>query len=908
MSSDKATLGSLDRYVTADLLEPGGDTPTQESIRHLIDNLRILPKFHGVTDAEAEALARSLEARHSIRLTVGGVVQLPHQPWLPQSKASIDPYYWNRYRQLLAAKGLGVNVLATLDDVSDRIVGLMGDPKSAGGFDRRGLVLGNVQSGKTANYLGAICKAADAGYRVIIVIAGIHNNLRNQTQSRVDEGFIGFEKGTTKHKMGKVVGVGRFDTTRQPSHFTSSTRDFAKAAASQVGVPLQNLNEPAVFVIKKNATTLKNLIEWLQTSSRQAQIDSPLLIIDDEADNASINVSQDPAAVSRINSQIREILQMFSRSTYLGYTATPFANIFIDPETNDEMLGQDLFPRDFIVSLDAPSNYVGAKRVFLESEEQFVRSIEDSADVLPIGHKIDFALQELPGSLRGAVRGFLVARAIRILRGQDSAHNSMLVNASRFTRVQTQLRNHIHMYLEELKNALRVNGALPPDEAERSPDIAELKGTWRDEYAGAREFEWSQVLGTLHEAAASVSVVEVNSRSAGNLNYADFEQGMNVIAVGGFSLSRGLTLEGLTTTYFLRNSIMYDTLLQMGRWFGYRDGYDDVCRVWMLDGARGWYAHIAEAVEELRADLKEMEAAGAIPADYGLRVRSHPESLIVTARNKMRTGTKFTVSIGLAGTMIETTPLAVKHAKPNLDATRALIGRLAASSRLEEMAQGLLFRDVPCAEVDTYVEEFQGHPLALKTQAGPVLEYLRERQSSTLALWDVLVVSKDVPSFEAVLAEGNGERIAGLEIVYADRTAGSRSNAEAAHIGEKQKVASRGIEKVGLTTAERELAEATHREQSDGGSVPDHAYRSLRTRPMLVVQLTKLRQPEAKEDGEVSAPVPLPEELVAAWCISFPKTPVGVEEKRVSFVVNTIWLQEHFGADEDDEDMADVDG
>ena len=165
------------------------------------------------------------------------------------------------------------------------------------------------------------------------------------------------------------VGVGRFDHTRRPVTFTNTIRDFNKATATGVGIPLQNLTEPAVFVIKKNSSTLKNLLEWLREHSARGggeSIDEPMLLIDDEADNASINIRHGAGEVSRINGQIRDLLRMFDRSCYVGYTATPFANIFIDPDTDDQMRGEDLFPRSFIVSLDPPSNYFGATTVFIE--------------------------------------------------------------------------------------------------------------------------------------------------------------------------------------------------------------------------------------------------------------------------------------------------------------------------------------------------------------------------------------------------------------------------------------------------------------------------------------------------------------------------------------------------------------
>ena len=453
------------------------------------------------------------------------------------------------------------------------------------------------------------------------------------------------------------VGVGGFDRARRPITFTNTTRDFNKMTATGVGIPLQNLTEPAVFVIKKNSSTLRNLLEWLREHSARGggeSVDEPMLLIDDEADNASINIRHGAGEVSRINGQIRELLRMFDRSCYVGYTATPFANIFIDPDTDDQMRGEDLFPRSFIVSLDPPSNYFGATAVFLEGGDQYLRHIEDNEDHLPIRHQKDIVLSSIPRSLTDAVRTFVLARAIRLARGHARQHCSMLVNASRFVNVQRQLRNEIHAQLGGIQSSIRVYGALPPEKALLVPDINALHAVWEREFRYT-EFDWAVVQTRLHEAASPIRVVEVNSQSPGTLDYSGNRQdGLNVIAVGGFSLSRGLTLEGLTVSYFLRNSMMYDTLMQMGRWFGYRPGYQDLCRIWMPEAAQGWYEHIADSIEELRGEFRRMEASNATPEEFGLKVRSHPDTLIVTARNKMGTGSQIVARIDLAGRLIET--------------------------------------------------------------------------------------------------------------------------------------------------------------------------------------------------------------------------------------------------------------
>jgi hypothetical protein len=413
-------------------------------------------------------------------------------------------------------------------------------------------------------------------------------------------------------------------------------------------------------VIKKNSTTLRNLLDWLHEHNAKQGVDTvdvPMLLIDDEADNASINVSHGRQEVSRINGQIRELLKLFSRSCYVGYTATPFANIFIDPDTDDAMRGEDLFPRHFIKSLNPPSNYFGATRVFREDSERIIRHITDNESVLPLSHKIDFEVTTLPSSLSAAVRTFVVAKALRLHRGHVADHCSMLVNASRFTNVQRQLRNAIHELVESIKASARVNGRLDVEDAIADPEIAALHGVWKAEFKDAGA-SWAEIQENLLAAAAPIRVIEVNSRSASALNYDDHrESGLAVIAIGGFALSRGLTLEGLMVTYFLRNSMMYDTLMQMGRWFGYRDGYDDLCRIWMTEQAEGWYAHVAEAIEMLRDELRDMARAGATPEEFGLKVRAHPDTLLVTARNKMGSGEEVVVNVGLGKSFVETATL-----------------------------------------------------------------------------------------------------------------------------------------------------------------------------------------------------------------------------------------------------------
>jgi hypothetical protein len=892
-----SNVAALETAVEAFLLKEQLLTP--EKIREWIEQFRVMPMLT-VTDEEADALARRLETRHDVTMPLGSVlVSRDYQPWLEAALAGMDFYYWDRYRKLLESKGFSSQVLSTLNSDTDRTLGLLENPHKEGPWSRRGMVVGHVQSGKTANYTGLICKAADAGYRLIVVIAGVHNNLRNQTQKRIDEGFVGRDSARLlSQREDRFVGVGRIDARRRPVTFTNSVRDFSKAMATGVAVPLQNLNEPAVFVIKKNSNTLKNLLEWLRehNASRGGQsVNQPMLVIDDEADNASINVRYDKDEVSTINRQIRELLQMFTRSCYVGYTATPFANIFIDPDSDDTMMGQDLFPRHFIVSLDPPSNYFGADKVFREDTKSVVRHIDDNEELLPIKHVKDFPVVGLPQSLKYAVRTFIVGRAIRLVRGHQGQHCSMLVNASRFTGVQGQIRSLIQRFMDDVQAAVRLHCALPTVQALKDPEVAALKKVMDDEFATAA-ISWDKIQNKLLDAAAPIRVVEVNSRSHGTLNYDEHStNGLNVIAVGGFSLSRGLTLEGLMVSYFLRNSMMYDTLMQMGRWFGYRPDYEDLCRIWMPEEAEGWYAHVAESIEMLREELRTMAAAGATPEEFGLKVRAHPDTLVVTARNKMGSGENVIVRIGLDRQFVETATL--KNDSSALEKNRRAAQDLAKSmdeaglpiSSGEKIGGSWFIRDVPVAPIREFLAAFDNHPSSLLTDPGPIGRYIEDREDSELALWDVLIAGTNPNETH------RKDNSLGAVVFCQKRTAGSKSDERTLRITNKQRVASRGVERTGLSAdavadAEREYRSA--KQIADGESVnyPDRAYRAYREKPLLIIHLLEMLKNDA----------PIHDKPAVAWSIGFPKS--NLPEKRVEYVVTTQWMRENLRDDSDDEE------
>lgn len=512
---------------------------------------------------------RKLESTIGIRMTVGEVIrESNYAPWVSDVKGKVEWHYWDSYKQLLTSQGWSPTVVQVLDEDTDNILTECGNPAWGSSWDIRGLVMGDVQSGKTASYSGLIAKAADAGYRVIVLLTGMIEDLRRQTQERLDSGFVGRDSRDIfgNNRNTQAIGAGIY-RKKSANVLTSVDFDFLTNNAKILGgLPLANISEPILFVMKKNKAPLENLTGWLEAqlrlSGHQKHL-SPLLIIDDEADNASVNVRKEgePAMINRL---IRGIIEKFSCSSYVAYTATPFANVFINPD--DET---DLFPSNFIYSLHTPSHYIGASGIFPKGSKHHdqLKDIDDAEDSFPYTHKKDHPISELPESLKKAVRVFLLSCAIRDIRGEELRHRSMLVNVSRFTDVQARVAEKLSSYLWNLQEEIRQY--LLSMSWREHPDLVQLEGLLEAEFADTK-VPWQQIREKLYEAVASIKVVTINQKSEADekLDYSKFkntEKGRRVIAVGGLTLSRGLTLEGLCVSYFYRNSKAYDTLLQMGR-------------------------------------------------------------------------------------------------------------------------------------------------------------------------------------------------------------------------------------------------------------------------------------------------------------------------------------------------------
>lgn len=875
-------------------------TRTPEDVRQVLKLLMQLPhNLNKVTDSQLEATAKLIESQLSISMNDASTIQVNFEEWLPSRRTTLTPYYYDRYRKHLGNRGFGSAVLGVLDKDTDKIVGLMQDPEKPGRWARRGLVVGHVQSGKTANYTGVICKAADYGYKFIVILTGIQEDLRVQTQERIEEGFTGRSSEATSGRD-SAIGVGLYGVEKQPICLTTRADDF-RSTTRDLGVFLQSLSEPLVLVMKKNSRTLANLIDWLKIGNGQAgaRISSvPMLLIDDEADNASVNVSKNDDSPSAINDRIRKLLDSFDRNVYLGYTATPFANIFIDPDSRDEMEREDLFPRDFIISLDAPTNYVGASRIFLDTGDLHctLTTVDDHVDLLPEKHKISHPLTQIPESLKEAVRTFVLARAIRVLRGQDRSHSSMLVNASRFNEVQTKLTGLVSDLMSTIRSACAGHAGLLQEDALRDPEMNRLHQAWKNQYEGQVPEAWRDVQAALVRAAGPIEVRKVNSKSPDKLDYRRYKtEGLHVIAIGGFALSRGFTLEGLTVSYFLRNSMMYDTLLQMGRWFGYRDGYSDVCKIFMTEEAIDWYAHISDSIDELRDEFNRMERADARPVDFGLKVRAHPESLIVTARNKMRSGQEIRHSVSLAGELVETNKLGVDVLSFNRAVLSEFIGSLEAINNPELIDEfGYLWKAMPAAHlVRSFISKFRNHDgAALITQAGPINSYIQIRESDEFSCWDICLFS---PKNGAESTQSFGSLKPNKQVRSSIRKGLLVGSEYLAISGRALRVGSPGQSRAGMDIELAQMAKDDWHSKNKNRTVPDKQYLRYRTRPILMLHVLDILE----KDGGGSKFIT--ETDVVGWGIGFPKA-TAYPSTEVTYVVNTTWWAENYGTSEDDAD------
>ncbi|MEJ1155147.1 Z1 domain-containing protein [Microbacterium marmarense] len=588
-------------------------------------------------------------------------------PWYDEERRAAHDFYWRAYRGVLEGKGWDVDALATLDRSTTEIVQRLADPSASKGYQTKGLVVGHVQSGKTANFTGIVAKAIDAGYRLIIVLTGTIELLRGQTQRRLDMELVGEENildGADRDDASSIRDIdyigtqdadwysGKFLQHGQDIHslpevpaikrLTTVDRDYRKLRLGRDALDfrrtgeLQDTGKPVyapeniysvdarIAIMKKNTASLKNLLHDLKNIRADGK-EIPALIIDDEADQASVNTvnprsKQEVAAESKkrsaINKLIAELLIELPRAQYVGYTATPFANVFISPDDS-----VDLFPKDFLVSLQPSSQYMGGRDFHdlwgldevdkgdpaRSNEAAFVRDLYADGDEDPAAEEAE---------ILGALDAFVLTGAIKKWRESISAgatfrHHTMLVHESVRTSDQSELA-------DRFRGVWRAGAYTNPSAFSRLRDLYESDfravneaRNWSDHPLPTSFDDLKPFVGAAVDAitADSDPVVVVNGTKDSDYNAMDFQtRPYWRIMVGGAKLSRGFTVEGLTISYYRRRAAAADTLMQMGRWFGYRPGYGDLVRLYIarnvVDG-RGKSYDLYDAFTSIIEDEEE---------------------------------------------------------------------------------------------------------------------------------------------------------------------------------------------------------------------------------------------------------------------------------------------------------------
>lgn len=882
----------------------GKPTPSYEEVQVKVEGMADLFGYTG----DIDKVIRSVQAAISCTMELGSYITSNEDDhdinWIKRIKTS-ENIYAGRYEEYLGTDGMPLVVINTISKSNDEILSLLDDPNKTEIFQRRGLVIGDVQSGKTSNYLSLITKAADAGYKFIIVIAGIHNNLRKQTQQRVDYGFIGRESFDLRKKDQKAkVGVGlkhgsiRDEDYPHPISLTTQDDDFNSKFSNQSQTEIGDFNKPVILVIKKNTSTLRTLDRWLRayntTHQKGSKIDAPMLMIDDESDNASINTNKIEDDPTITNNYLRKILNLFNKSCYVGYTATPFANIFIDPESYSDSY-EDLFPKDFIYCLNPPSNYFGPQKIFLDDDYERIRIplYKDEVEtVFPNKHKTSLQISDLPQSLKDAVLTFVLTKAIRNLRGQSSSHCSMLINVSTWVKVQNQISNHVSSFLRDIGNDIVINGSMGNEF--HNEIIDRFKYIYIEQFVDSGLSDeiyptWQAILDELIRIFDDSpkdydrDVFVVNSKTQKPLDYSEYSRqnkGLMAIVIGGFSLSRGLTIEGLTISYFYRNTKMYDTLLQMGRWFGYRPNYEDLCRIFMTDQAYAWYQHITKAVEDLRDQVGRMHQVKATPRDFGLYVQSSDDGLLVTARNKSRRGQKFEVSKSFSGELKE---LYLLTKNVDIQASNyTLFEELWKNLKIKNKESNLtirsadVFKDVNTEDIYDFLLRFEPgfKPEAVSFGFNSAINYL-EKVKNKYPEMDVSFITKGIVDSEIESFD---------QINMIERTV---FEDEGVYKLNKARIGSQQDEKHGLS---QELVDSeTYIAEEDlinsGKNKINKAviYRKTRNKPLLMLYLIK---PNPKEDNNqkfIFNPNGIP-----TLALSFPFGDTGT---RVTILANTVYDQ-----------------
>lgn len=892
---------------------------TEEELDAIINDFKSIAVGLKVSDASWSSFVSEIKRHISVKVVVGdSITDGKAVPWVRDFWKDSNRYYWRRF-EIFKKASLPVAVIKDIDAVTDDILDQCGNPNDCSQpWQKRGLVIGDVQSGKTGVFTGLINKASDAGYKVIIVLTGVLESLRRQTQERLNTDYVG-------HAGGNNVSIVNSD--RMPFTLTSVEADFNKRVKSNVDFSFNSHKEPVLFVSKKNVSVLEAIIKWLKKTNMKGQyVHAPLLLIDDEADNASVNTRKEDEDPTAVNHKIRDLLALFKNATYVGFTATPFANVFINPDYV-EGVAEDLFPRNFIWTTSIPDNYFSVQRMLgvddIKDESDFVNSpylcrIADASTVLPLKHKKTQKITRIWSSLAEAIHQYILANAILDLRKRNQ-HRSMLINATRFTTVQKELAERVEEYFDQICEQL-IHVKSPG--ADRNPTIALLKRCFEQHYSGC-EFSWEQIKTALPDAVKGVRVYVVNSSKEAKqrpLDYSVSKVGVRAIVVGGLGVARGVTIEGLCVSYLYRTTAMYDTLMQMGRWFGYRDGYADLCRVWMTDQTLNYYSQIGRATAELKVQISKMRQSKRTPLDFGLKVRASPDALLITSRNKMRTSKEVTLRVQYSSYFVESTQLRVSDNDQNLQTLKHLLSAIVEDKKVTqqrtETGNRILFRGVSKELVASFVEQFKVDPYCyqlygFEEDSSPMAEFIRRNTIPKLQEWDILIYDWSKPPADRSktlrLDLGGEIKICCLRRHLSDIE--SLDNGKV--VFERGRIAGKEAEVGPLSKAEIakiKAVSAKNKELEAGNRIGERVlYREKRNRPLLILMPVALYAHAPEGEKDFNEGLLLSEDPIVAYGLSFCNFDASGDLAQnyhniVSYKVNKTWVREYLDPEPDEDD------
>lgn len=674
---------------------------------------------------------------------------------LPSGKTTA----WRLYEKSLKEKNWSMKSIKNIQESSFQILQHLSTDTSETGAVK-GLVIGNVQSGKTANMAGLMAMAADNGFNYFIVLSGVIENLRQQTSTRLFNDMNSSGRGNLHWIQVDKPSLRSSDPGHQIEKFQLDTEKSKKRYFT---------------VSLKNKGRLQSLIKWLKSDPNKAK-QMKILIIDDEADQASINTKNiEDENNSAINEQLLDLVNsdVFGSVNYIAYTATPFANIL------NETSKESLYPKDFITLLEPSEDYLGPREIFgIETPETYpkvniIREIsnEDKDYIEELQGGEEFT--ELPKSFKESIHWFLITVAgMRVLDYRKPI--TMLVHTSFKIAHHQIIAKKIEEYLLEIKNnyseivsdieVLYENETIDFKRSTFIEAMAEYSTvdevpdypTWEEiekylsrllRYEG-KDFVSHILLGEEGEPkyhnGIHLAIDNSQSRADNQIVRLVYPTQKNMpnhapafIVVGGNTLSRGLTLEGLTSTYFLRTTNQADTLLQMARWFGYRKGYEIFPRVWLDVSANQRFEFISQINEELRIEIKNYEENGLTPLDYAPKVKQSPDRKLIKITSSNKSQSAEETDFNFAGFNSQTIYFErnEEDLQNNLDQTKQFLNSLNEPKLLNNK---MVWNQVETDSVKNFLKNYKVCNMDIKMSNLPNLLNWLEQNEQTISTWNVI--------------------------------------------------------------------------------------------------------------------------------------------------------------------------